>query len=67
MIALRRPLVVLAALAVALHVVAIAIALESTHVNDPLVPAVFSAVMASWIGVGLYAWWRRPRAASGCS
>ena len=62
MIALRRALVILAVLAVALAAVAVVIALESDHIENPLVPTViFIAVMASWVGVGLYAWWRRPR------
>ncbi|MDQ3742362.1 MAG: histidine kinase dimerization/phosphoacceptor domain-containing protein, partial [Actinomycetota bacterium] len=62
MIGLRRALIVLAALAVALAAVAILIAAESTHIDDPVVPtALFLWVMFSWVGVGLYAWWRRPR------
>ncbi len=62
MIALRRALVVLGVLAVALGVLAVVIALESNHIEDPLIPtSIFLAVMASWVGVGLYAWWRRPR------
>ncbi|HEV2811827.1 MAG TPA: histidine kinase, partial [Solirubrobacteraceae bacterium] len=61
MIGLKRALVVLGALGVALAGVAVVLAVESTHMEEagPIVAASV-VLMLSYIGVGLYAWWRRP-------
>jgi signal transduction histidine kinase len=62
LIALRRALVVLAVLGLAFIAIAIVLATETEHVEDPAVPtAIFCVLAASYIGIGLYAWWRRPR------
>ena len=62
MIALNRALGVLAVLAVGLYGIAVLLGVETEHIEQPAIPlAVFGALMASWVGVGLYAWSRRPR------
>jgi signal transduction histidine kinase len=60
-IGLHRALVLIGVLAVALVGVAVVLAVESEHIEDPAFPtAIFSVLLLSWTGVGLYAWWRRP-------
>jgi signal transduction histidine kinase len=59
---LRRALTGLAVLGVCLIGLAIFLATETTHGGDaPVTNAIFvSAIMGSYMGIGLYAWWRRP-------
>src|SRR6478672_533807 len=56
-----RVLVALAVLAVLMGVAAAVIILTSRHMSDRGAYAVFNALLgASFVGTGLYAWWRRP-------
>jgi signal transduction histidine kinase len=60
-IGLHRALALIAVLAVAFVAVAAVLASESEHVEDPWIPTIiFTVVLLSWTGVGLYAWYRRP-------
>ena len=61
MTGLRRALVLVGLLGVFLIAIGVALAASSDHINEPGVSAAVGAlVMASYIFVGLYAWWRRP-------
>jgi signal transduction histidine kinase len=57
----RRALLALAAVGVVCGVVYAAIALSSDHIDDP-VPTALLGLLVGWsfIGTGLFAWWRRP-------
>ena len=62
MIGLQRALVLLALLGAFLIGIGVLLAASSDHIERRAVAAaiVGALVMASYIGVGLYAWWRRP-------
>jgi signal transduction histidine kinase len=63
---LGRALIALAVLGFVMGLAAIAIILSSNHMSDRGTWAVFGAVLGwSFIGTGLYAWWRRPENRSG--
>ena len=63
---LGRALIALAVLGLAVGVASIAIILSSGHMSDRGMWAAFGAVLGwSFIGTGLYAWWRRPDNRSG--
>lgn len=58
---LQRALIGLGLLGVALAAVSVGLMLDSRYVEAAgLNAAIFVSVMATYIGVGLYAWWRRP-------
>ena len=60
---LRRPLIALGILGALLIGLAIFLATETERAggDSPVVAAIFvSAIMASYMGIGLFAWWRRP-------
>jgi signal transduction histidine kinase len=58
---LKRALLAIAAAGVAAGLVATALTLTSDHVENPaLTIALGLFITASFISVGLYAWWRRP-------
>jgi signal transduction histidine kinase len=58
---LRRALGLVAIEGIVVGLVALAIVLSSDHVEGkPFAAALFLFIGWSWIGVGLYAWWRRP-------
>jgi signal transduction histidine kinase len=60
-IGLRRALVALAVLGAVLIGIGTAITLSSDHNEHPVVTALLGgSIMASFIGTGLYAWYRRP-------
>jgi hypothetical protein len=62
----RRTLIALAGLGLALAVANQAIILTSHHMSSRGVYAVFNAALGgSFLGTGLYAWWRRPENRSG--
>ena len=62
MIGLKRALQAIGVLGAVLIAVAVAIVLESNHLEDRLPQAIIGGVVAaSYIGTGLFAWWRRPR------
>ncbi|HWT92578.1 MAG TPA: sensor histidine kinase [Solirubrobacteraceae bacterium] len=62
MIGLKRALALLGALGAVLTVLGVLIALNTEHIDGKIPLAFFSAaIMGSYIGVGLSAWWRRPR------
>ncbi|MFL5841617.1 MAG: histidine kinase [Thermoleophilaceae bacterium] len=57
----ERALIALAVLAVPMGVAAAAIILNSHHMSDRGTYAAFNAALGgSFVGTGLYAWWRRP-------
>ena len=62
MTSLRRALTGLAFLGAFLIAIAILLATETTHGGDsPVANAIFvSAIMGAYMGIGLFAWWRRP-------
>ena len=61
MTGLRRALALVAIEGIIVGLVALAIMLSSDHVGSPGATAgLILFVGWSWIGVGLYAWWRRP-------
>jgi signal transduction histidine kinase len=63
---LGRALIALAALGLVMGLAAIAIILTSHHMSDRGTWAIFGAILGwSFIGTGLYAWWRRPENHSG--
>src|SRR3954454_10776430 len=63
---LRRALVALAALAAVMALAAAAIILTSDHMSDRGVWVALNAALGlSFVGTGLYAWWRRPENRSG--
>ena len=63
---LGRALIALAVLGLVVGLAAIAIILSSHHMSERGVWAAFGAVLGwSFIGTGLYAWWRRPENHSG--
>jgi signal transduction histidine kinase len=63
---LGRALIGLAALGLVMGVAAGAIILTSRHMSDRGTWAVFSTALGgSFVGTGLYAWWRRPENHSG--
>jgi signal transduction histidine kinase len=58
---LRRALGLVAIEGVVVGLVALAIVLSSDHIDSKAFSAAFGLFLGwSWIGVGLYAWWRRP-------
>jgi signal transduction histidine kinase len=58
---LRRALGLVAIEGVVVGLVALAIVLSSNHVDSKAFSAALGLFLGwSWIGVGLYAWWRRP-------
>ncbi len=61
MSALKRALIAIAAAGVAAGVLASAITLTSDHISNRALSVVIGLfVGSSFIGIGLYAWWRRP-------
>jgi len=58
---LRRALLVIAAAALALGLAGIPVVLSSNH-NDDAVPQLMATLVIGWsfVGTGIYAWWRRP-------
>jgi signal transduction histidine kinase len=63
---LGRALVGLGVLGAVIGVLAITVILTSHHMSDRGTWAIFGAVLGwSFIGTGLYAWWRRPENRSG--
>ncbi|HTE59796.1 MAG TPA: sensor histidine kinase [Solirubrobacteraceae bacterium] len=61
MTGLRRALGLVAIEGIVVGLVALAIALSSDHIDAKAVSATLGLFLGwSWIGVGLYAWWRRP-------
>ena len=61
MTAVRPALLVLGVVGAVLVALALALALSSSHLEDRgLNGAVIALLMSTYIGVGLYAWWRRP-------
>ena len=63
---LGRALVALAALGLVMGLAAVAVVLTSRHMADRGAYAAFTAALgASFLGTGLYAWWRRPNNRSG--
>ena len=66
MIGLHRALVVLAVVALALGALGLLLAAENEYLDAPAGLALtVIVVMYSYIGVGLYAWWRRPNNRTG--
>src|SRR5215211_6454121 len=66
MTSLRRTLIALALLGIAMAVAAQVVILTSHHLSQRGVYAAFNAVLGgSFVGTGLYAWWRRPDNRSG--
>ena len=66
MIGLRRALLALAAVGVALGAMAIELALASNHDDAPGVTIALGLIVGwGFIGVGLFAWWRRPENRTG--
>ena len=58
---LRRALLLVAIEGLVVGLVALAITLSSDHLDAPVLNGAVSAFIGwSFIGVGLYAWWRRP-------
>jgi signal transduction histidine kinase len=58
---LRRALGLVAIEGIVVGLVALAITLSSDHVDSPGISAALGLFVGwSWIGVGLFAWWRRP-------
>jgi len=58
---LRRALGLVAIEGIVVGLVAVAIVLSSDHVDSKAISAALILFVGwSWIGVGLYAWWRRP-------
>jgi signal transduction histidine kinase len=58
---LTRALVGLGLVGLVLIGIAVALTLGSDHMTDRgATAAIAGAIMAAWIGTGLYAWWRRP-------
>jgi hypothetical protein len=58
---LRRALGLVAIEGIVVGLVALAITLSSDHVDSPGLSAGLGLFVGwSWIGVGLFAWWRRP-------
>jgi signal transduction histidine kinase len=63
---LGRALIALAVLGLVMGLAAIAIILTSHHMADRVTWAAFAAALGgSFLGTGLYAWWRRPNNRSG--
>src|SRR5215212_4660647 len=63
---LARALIALAALGLVMGLAAAAIILTSDHMSDRGVWVGFNAALGgSFVGTGLYAWWRRPDNHSG--
>ena len=61
MTGLRRALGLVAVEGIVVGLVALAIVLSSDHVDGKALSATVGLFVGwSWIGVGLYAWWRRP-------
>ena len=61
MTGLRRALGLVAIEGIVVGLVALAIMLSSDHIDGKGVTAVVGLFVGwSWIGIGLYAWWRRP-------
>ena len=66
MTSLGRALVGLGALSVVVGAAAIGIILSSDHMADRVTWSVFGGILGwSFVGTGLYAWWRRPSNRSG--
>ena len=61
MIGLRRALWAIAAAGVVFGLVALAVVLGSDHDDEKITHLVFGPLIGwSFIGTGLFAWWRRP-------
>ena len=66
MIGLRRALCGIGLFAAVLIAAEFAIVLSSDHNTSPVADAIIiGVVIASWVGTGLYAWWRRPQSRIG--
>src|SRR3712207_1220415 len=66
MTSLHRALVALAALGIVMGLTAEAVILTSHHMEDRVAWAVIAGALGgSFVGTGLYAWWRRPHNRSG--